>query len=181
MAQAYSIQWLKEKQEAGERLKFLFFWGHTGQEEVGKSCLSQWYPLPFEVEGLTYKTCEHWMMAQKALLFGDEETRLKIVESKTPKEAKALGRQVKNFDNQVWDANKYEIVKQGNAHKFGQNPKFAEYLQGTSNRIIVEASPVDAIWGIGMAQDHAQVENAHAWRGENLLGFALMEVRDGLG
>jgi len=91
-----------------------------------------------------------------------------------------LGRQVKNYDDKLWLANRYEIVKQGNYHKFSQNKDLKTFLINTKDRVLVEASPVDPIWGIGMATDHKDVSNPEKWKGLNLLGFALMEVRDEL-
>jgi ribA/ribD-fused uncharacterized protein len=180
MATHYNINWLIEKYESGETLKFIYFWGHTNKynEAVGKFCFSQWYPSPFTVDDITYNTAEHWMMAQKALLFGDRSNFEKIIAAGNPAEAKKLGRQVLGYDDQAWNENKFEIVKLGNIHKFNQHPGFASYLLATEDRVLVEASPVDAIWGIGLAADSKDIDNLYAWRGQNLLGFALMEARD---
>ncbi len=174
----YSLESTKAKFESGERMKYLFFWGHTKKRDISKSCFSQWYESSFEQDGILYKTAEHWMMAEKAKLFGDDEMFQRIVECRTPAEAKKMGRKVRGFDHQMWEAEKYEIVVKGNLYKFHQNPNLAKFLKNTNSRILVEASPVDPIWGIGMAQDHKDVENPNCWRGPNLLGFALMEVRD---
>lgn len=176
----YTLQWLIEQYENGVLLKYLFFWGHTDREnkEVGKSVLSQWYESPFTVNKVTYKTAEHWMMAQKALLFGDKNNYDKIIDAESPKEAKKLGQEVINFDSEIWDKHKFEIVRAGSIHKFIQNKEMGEYLLCTGQSIIAEASPVDAIWGTGMAQDHKDIYNLYLWRGQNLLGFALMEARD---
>ena len=180
MKQNYSINWLKEKFESEEALKFIFFWGHANKynEDVGKFCFSQWYECPFVVDSITYKTSEHWMMAQKAKLFNDIEVFEKIIHSIKPGEAKELGRQVIGFNEVEWNDNRFEIVKTGNIHKFTQHPKLEEYLLKTDNRILVEASPVDTVWGIGLTQDSKDIYNVNAWRGLNLLGFALMETRD---
>lgn len=176
----YSIQWLREKVKSGEQPKYIFFWGHSDKnsDRNGKYVFSQWYESPFEVDGVVYKTTEHWMMSKKALLFGDSETNSKILISTKPSEAKALGRKVAGYDDELWNSHKFEIVITGNFHKFSQDAKLGEYLIATENSVIVEASPADAIWGIGMAQDHRNILNPELWRGENLLGFALMEVRD---
>lgn len=178
----YNRQWLMFQQENGKKLRFLFFWGHqpTKDGSISDSCFSQWWQAPFTVEGLTYLTAEHWMMAGKARLFGDQEVLGKILAVQSPAEAKKLGRQVRNFDAQRWDEHKYEMVKAGNVHKFSQHVDLKEYLLQTGNRIIVEASPMDQIWGIGMAKSNPNAENPTLWKGENLLGFALMEVRDAL-
>lgn len=162
--------------------KFLFFWGHQPSKDgsITKTCFSQWWASPFVVDGITYKTAEHWMMAKKAELFNDNEILEKIIQVNSPAEAKKLGREVRNYDDALWLANRYEIVKQGNFYKFSQNSDLKEFLMNTKERVLVEASPVDAIWGIGMAADDKDVLNPEKWRGLNLLGFALMEVRDEL-
>lgn len=180
MTKHYDIKWLTDNFESGDTLKFIYFWGHTNKfnEEIGKFCFSQWFESPFTIDNKTYKTSEHWMMAQKALLFGDKKNFDKIINCDKPGEAKELGRQVLGFDDQVWNDNRFEIVKIGNIHKFNQNPDLADYLLQTGDRVLVEASPVDIIWGIGLSQDSQDIDNIYAWRGLNLLGFALMEVRD---
>jgi ribA/ribD-fused uncharacterized protein len=179
MPSHYDINWLKEQFESGDTLKFIYFWGHINKynETVGKFCFSQWFESPFTVNNIKYKTSEHWMMAHKALLFGDRNNFDKIINSHKPGEAKELGRQVLGYDDQTWNEKKFDIVKLGNIHKFNQHPDFAEYLLKTENRILVEASPVDTIWGIGLSQDSKDIDNIYAWRGQNLLGFVLMETR----
>jgi ribA/ribD-fused uncharacterized protein len=180
MDQHYDINWLIDKYEKGDNLKYVFFWGHVNRynEDVGKFCFSQWFECPFVVDNISYKTTEHWMMAKKALLFGDSNTFDKIIKSNSPREAKELGRQVSGYDDHTWNTEKFDIVKFGNIHKFSQHPKFADYLLQTENKVLVEASPTDIIWGIGLSRDSKDIENIYAWRGLNLLGFALMEVRD---
>jgi len=162
--------------------KFLFFWGHQPNKDgsISKTCFSQWWLSSFEVDKVIYKTAEHWMMAQKAELFKDNEVLEKILQAKSPAEAKKSGREVKNYNENLWLAARYDIVKQGNYHKFSQNPELKTFLLSTKDRVLVEASPVDAIWGIGMAGDHKDVLDPEKWQGLNLLGFALMEVRDEL-
>ncbi|WP_281636899.1 NADAR family protein [Flavobacterium marginilacus] len=159
--------------------KYVFFWGHqpSKDETITKTCFSQWWISPFVAEGITYKTAEHWMMAKKAELFNDQEILEKIIQANSPAEAKKLGREVRNYVDSLWLENRYEIVKQGNFHKFSQNKDLKEFLINTKERILVEASPVDSIWGIGMATDHKDINNPEKWIGLNLLGFALMEVR----
>jgi ribA/ribD-fused uncharacterized protein len=162
--------------------KFLFFWGHQSNKDgkITKTCFSQWWLSSFKVEKVTYKTAEHWMMAKKAELFNDQEILEKILKTDSPAEAKKLGREVKNYDDKIWLENRFEIVKEGNLHKFSQTKALKEFLINTKDRVLVEASPVDPIWGIGMASDHKDIMNPEKWRGLNLLGFALMEVRDEL-
>lgn len=179
----YNLQWLTDKFDQGEPIKYIFFWGHSakGNEEIGKFIFSQWYPSPFVVDDVEYKTAEHWMMARKAILFGDNEIFEKILEAEKPGEVKELGRQIRGFDEVKWNAQKFEIVKTGNVHKFSQDSRLKEFLINTGDRVLVEASPTDSVWGIGLSQDAKLVENPHTWKGQNLLGFALMEARDVLG
>ena len=103
-----------------KRIKYLFFWGHTPNKDgsIGKSCFSQWWVAPFKVNGITYKTAEHWMMAEKARLFNDNQTLDEIINSNTPMEAKQWGRKVIGFIPEKWNQCKYDIIKQGNIHKF---------------------------------------------------------------
>ena len=175
----YTLQWLIEESERDERIKYLFFWGHqkTKDGSLTSSCFSQWWESPFAVDGMIYRTAEHWMMAQKALLFEDKAIFEKIIKSKSPGEAKELGRQVKNFEEDVWNKRRLDIVVSGNVHKFGQDSNLKAFLLSTKDRVLVEASPVDNIWGIGLSADSTDRENPRLWKGLNLLGFSLMTVR----
>ncbi|MCF6350420.1 MAG: NADAR family protein [Flavobacteriaceae bacterium] len=166
----------------GKSIKYLFFWGHRPSKngEITKSCFSQWWEIDFTIEEITYKSAEHFMMAEKARLFNDQSILDKIIKCKSPEAAKKLGRQVKNFNLEIWNNKRLEIVKKANYHKFNQNSKLKTFLLQTKKRILVEASPVDKIWGIGMAEDNESAQNPKKWKGLNLLGFALMEVRDEL-
>ncbi|RSK46619.1 NADAR family protein [Hymenobacter perfusus] len=175
-----SVETLLHHLAAGAAPKYLYFWGHTSRGELGKEVFSQWYPAAFELDGDTYATAEHYMMAEKARLFYDEATRQAILQAPHPDVAKRLGRQIQHFDEAVWNAERFAVVVRGNAAKFGQHPALRDYLRATGSRVLVEASPVDTIWGIGLAQDHPQAADPATWRGLNLLGFALMEVRDTL-
>jgi len=176
----YDLKWHIENFEKGERDKYLFFWGHQKSKDGAPtaSCFSQWWNSPFVVDDVRYNTAEHWMMAQKAFLFNDKEIFAKITAANSPVEVKALGRQVRNFDEAVWNAKRFEIVVAGNLQKFLQNKDLKEFLLNTKDRVLVEASPVDRIWGIGLAADNEKATNPKRWNGLNLLGFALMEVRD---
>ena len=117
-------------------------------------------------------------MVAKARIFKDDEVEKEIMNTSDPKLMKALGRKVRNFDPEVWDKLKYSIVLNGNYYKFTQNKEMMDFLLSTGDKILVEASPVDAIWGIGFSKDNEKAKNVAMWRGQNLLGFALMEVRD---
>lgn len=177
----YSNEWLIKRYQAKEKLTYTFFWGHKGEPgNVTKSCFSQWWPAAFKDDQHIYPTAEHWMMAEKARLFNDAAAEEKILKALSPAAAKKLGRLVQHFDAATWDAKKFNIVVKGNLLKFSQYPKMKEFLINTGNNIIVEASPLDRIWGIGMGADHEHTENPTLWRGQNLLGYALMEVRDQL-
>ncbi|MCM2411383.1 NADAR family protein [Streptomyces sp. RKAG290] len=166
----------------GEKVKYLRFWGHRPRPDgaIGASCLSQWWPSPFTVDGVTYASAEHWMMAGKARLFGDAEAAARAVAARSPAEAKKVGRLVRDFDDALWQRERYGLVVRGSVHKFGQDPALREFLLGTGERVLVEASPMDRIWGIGLAADDPRAEDPASWRGLNLLGFALMDARDEL-
>jgi len=160
--------------------KFLLFWGNQPAKDgsITKSCFSQWWESAFTADGIKYKSAEHYMMAKKAALFGDTAVMEKIIACKSPAEAKKLGREVTGYDDDLWLQHRYAIVINGNYYKFKQNNALKQFLLSTGTRVLVEASPVDAIWGIGLAADNPDCNEPEKWRGDNLLGFALMEVRD---
>ncbi|MFY1618750.1 NADAR family protein [Micromonospora sp. WMMD736] len=167
----------------GRRPTYLFFWGHRPQADgsIGPGCLSQWWPAPFTVDGDRYLTAEHYMMVGKARLFGDEAIAAQMLTASHPGAVKALGRQVRGFDQASWDEHSFGLVVAGNVAKFSQHPDLGRYLSGTANRILVEASPRDRVWGIGLAATDPRAEDPAQWRGQNLLGFALMSARAQLG
>jgi ribA/ribD-fused uncharacterized protein len=177
-AEPRSLSALLTSQDS-DHLRYFYFWGHKPlpNGKIGRPCLSQWWGSPFTVDGVIYRTAEHWMMAHKARLFSDEETFIRIVASDDPRTAKALGREVRGFDEKVWDERRFDIVTAGSVAKFGQHPPLKDYLLGTGDQVLVEASPVDRIWGIGLAADDARARDPAQWCGLNLLGFALMEAR----
>ncbi|GHC87761.1 hypothetical protein GCM10010309_67700 [Streptomyces violaceochromogenes] len=168
---------------AGARVGYLHFWGHRPRPDgrIGASCLSQWWPAPFTVDGVAYATAEHWMMAAKARLFEDAAAERAALAAGHPAEAKKAGRLVRGFDEAVWARERFRIVVEGSVHKFGAHPELLAYLLGTGNRVLVEASPVDRVWGIGLAANDEAAMDPERWRGPNLLGFALMEARERLG
>ena len=178
----YSINWLQSKLDSQEPVKYLFFWGHQPGKDgrITQSCFSQWWEAPILVNGISYKTAEHWMMGQKALLFGDDAMFQQIVNATSPAEAKKLGREVINFDEEQWISHRLQIVIDGNYYKFSQHPDLQQFLVSTGNRVLVEASPYDTIWGIGLIATDERVQSPANWKGLNLLGFALMDVRDKL-
>ncbi|SDE04417.1 NADAR family protein [Kordiimonas lacus] len=162
------------------KCKYVFFWGHkSNADHTTKACFSQWFPCGFQGEsGENYRSAEHYMMVQKAKLFGNDEMAAKILQCSIPAKAKAYGRMIEPFDQSIWDQNKFDIVVEGNLLKFSQNESLKEFLLNTKDRVLVEASPVDRIWGNGLTADHEHAENPNLWKGQNLLGFALMKVRD---
>jgi ribA/ribD-fused uncharacterized protein len=176
---AWTLDQLLEAEKAGYRLKFLFFWGHTPPPsgEVGPHVLSQWFPHEFEADGTRYATAEHFMMAEKARLFSDEEALDAILAAKTPGEAKTLGRRVRQFNDATWLMHRDDIVTRASVAKFSSDDVLNSYLTGTGDRVLVEASPRDRIWGIGMGRNNPAAELPSNWRGANLLGLALMRAR----
>lgn len=165
--------------ESGVAVKYLHFWGHRARTDgtIGTSCLSQWWPARFVVDGVEFRSAEHFMMWRKARLFGDEATAARVLEVSHPNEAKTLGRLVAGFDEATWADERFGIVVEGSLAKFGQHRPLREFLLGTGGRILVEASPLDRVWGIGMAAADASADEPARWRGRNLLGFALMRAR----
>ncbi|MFE0249823.1 NADAR family protein [Streptomyces sp. NPDC059010] len=182
MAKIDSLDVLVKEIRAGARVKYLHFWGHRPLPDgrVGASCLSQWWPSPFTVDGVEYATAEHWMMAGKARLFGDAEAERGVLEAGHPAEAKKAGRLVRGLDEGVWQRERFRIVVEGSVHKFAAHADLRGFLVGTGDRVLVEASPVDRVWGIGLAAGDDGAGDPERWRGPNLLGFALMEARERL-
>ena len=204
----YSSEKLIEKYDSGESIDYLFFWkpntdaidkssllkrivnffGCTINDTnlykqdmcvVDKSCLGQWQPSIFYSETDTYCCAEQYMMAEKARLF-DYEIRKLIMKSTNPKEIKVLGKKIRNFKQDVWDSEKYSIVVHANYYKFTQNDEMRNFLFSTGDKVLVEASPFDTVWGIGLSENDEKAQNPNLWQGQNLLGMALMDVRDDL-
>lgn len=177
----YNIDIIKQIVRENPGVSIIYFWGHTpNPEKMTAACFSQWYDCSFVVDGVSYHTAEQYMMAGKARLFKDEEVLQEILSADNPRDYKKLGRKIRGFDPVVWDAHKLDIVVAGNKAKFGQNPDLKEFLLSTGDVIIAEASPYDKIWGIGLNRAQAIKGTVDDWKGENLLGCALMEVRDWL-
>lgn len=176
----YSRAWLQQAITQGHHAELLLFWGHqnTKDEHLTQSCLSQWWQQDFCVSAEKFFCAEQWMMANKAELFGDENIKQQILHCQDPRSIKSLGRKVANFDQTVWDKFKFSIVLKGNYFKFIQNPKLRDFLISTKDSVLVEASPYDAVWGIKLSKNSPQAQDPCKWQGQNLLGFAIMEVRD---
>ena len=153
-------------------MEYTFFW---------KSKLSQWAFSSFKDEvGIKYTHAEQYMMYQKALLFGDKETAEFILKEDDPSEQQKLGRNIKNFNQNLWDKSKTDIVYRGNYLKYTQNPELKKMLFNTGDTTLVEASPYDKIWGVGLGADNTLIKDPKNWRGQNLLGYTLTKVRDDL-
>jgi ribA/ribD-fused uncharacterized protein len=138
---------------------------------------SQWYKCSFEADSVIFNCAEQYMMYRKAVLFGDTDSAAQILKSKNPREQKDQGRKVKCFDVDVWNINVKDIVYSGNKAKFSQNEPLLNFLLQTENALIVEASPLDTIWGIGLAEDDPDRFDKNKWRGTNWLGEILTELR----
>jgi len=166
----------------GKKPTYFFFWGHQPEKDgkIGKSCLSPWWPASFTVDGLTYPSAEHFMMAEKARLFGDSATQEKIIAAASPSTAKQLSREIQGFDQKTWNKAKFEVVVCGNLHKFGQDKQLRTFLLSTAPRVLVGTTAVDSLWGIGLASTDVRTRHPEEWKGQNLLGFALMEARQRL-
>jgi len=150
--------------------KYTFFW---------KDKIGQWNMTSFkDNNGITYNCAEQYMFARKALLFNDPEMYVKIMQSDSPAEQQKLGRKIRNFDQNVWDRNKVGIVTLGNVFKFSQNKELRKILLSTKGTLLVEASPYDNIWGVGLSENVSTILKEDNWKGENLLGYILTNVRD---
>jgi ribA/ribD-fused uncharacterized protein len=150
---------------------FTFFWKHR---------LSQWHCSPFVIGGVTFNYAEQYMMFAKALLFGDREAAERIRIAETPREHQAIGREVRGFDESVWVLFREGIVYAGNHARFSQNPEQRELLFSTRGTTLVEASPHDRVWGIGLTAEDPRAQDRSQWLGLNLLGKALTQVREAL-
>lgn len=151
--------------------KYVFFWN---------GIYSQWHRAQMDIHGIVYNSCEQYMMHQKAVVFGDTEIADEIMKESNPREQKKFGRMIKNFDKATWDSCCLSIVYRGNLAKFTQNLELKEQLLETGDRILVEASPLDKIWGIGMAEEDTGIEDPSNWKGLNLLGQAITLVKQHL-
>lgn len=164
--------------------KFTFFWQTA-------SPFSQFHPAKFTAKplfittsddenGYTFLHCEQWMMFNKAKLFKDEKSAAMIMEATEPIQCKSIGRKVENFAEKIWKQENERIVLEGNRQKFTQNPSLLEKLLATDGTTLVEASPVDRLYGIGLAANNPKALSRSTWRGQNVLGRLLTELRDEL-
>lgn len=173
------LESLRRAAEGGRGFQYRHFWGHRPRSDgqLSDSVFSQWWPSVFEEDGLRFASAEMYMMAGKARLFGDDEALAEILAAGDPATCKALGRRVRGFDDARWKQARFDLVTRGNAAKFGQDDALRDYLLATGDDILVEASPRDRIWGIGLGRSNERAHDPRTWRGRNLLGFALVRAR----
>lgn len=153
--------------------KFTFFWKN-------RTPFSQWYPSTFELDGCLFTRAEQAMMYKKAVLFGDDESAAQILATDDPAEHQKRGREVKGFDQTIWDMHKTKIVYDINYAKFSQSETLKEKLFQTKGTLLVETNPDDIIWGIGLDEHHPDAAIRQKWRGQNLLGYILTNIRERL-
>ena len=152
---------------------------HREYEENG--CFCNWYPAEFDYAGRHYLHSEQFMMYQKVMMFGQTELGEEIMRTPDPEQCKILGREFfDGFDAALWKKTRFTVVKRGIRAKFSQNPQMMEVLLATGNAILAECSPRDKDWGILLSTSDPEVQDITKWRGENLLGQVLMEVREEL-
>lgn len=149
---------------------------HNPEEEYG--FLSNWYLSEFQYDGICYSSMEQYMMYQKAVLFGDLEIAEQILKTGQVAVIKALGRSVRNYEESVWAGRRQIIVYRGLVEKFSQNSESREMLLATKDAVLAECAVKDRIWGIGLSMHDERRFDQKQWLGQNLLGYALMEVRD---
>jgi ribA/ribD-fused uncharacterized protein len=181
-ARPTDLESLRDAAASGLRAEYVFFldYGGVDRGQVDRSCLSQWWPSPFEIDGTPFRTAEQRMMHLKAKLFGDEAAAQAILASRTPYQAQLLGRQVEGYDEALWSQHRFGIVVEANLAKFRANPAMGDFLRSTGDAVLVEASPTDLVWGAGVSGEDPFARDPRRWSGLNLLGFALMVVRDRL-
>ena len=161
--------------------KHVLFWGEWP---------SNWYKTEFEAEVMidgkkekkTFYNSEQYFMFIKAVVFGDYDTANKILATKDPKKAKQLGREVKNYDDEVWSRMRYKVMVDANKAKYGQNEELKKLILSDElkGKGFTESSPLDLCWGTGFAETHPDADDETKWKGQNLLGKALDEVRNWL-
>ena len=151
---------------------------HNAGEENGY--LSNWYPSPFTLHGVDFSSMEQYMMYRKAICFGDDKIAAQILATEDVAEIKALGRLVSGYDENLWNGVRQIVVYEGLLAKFSQNPELKERLKSTGSAVLAECAVKDRIWGIGLSMYDPDRFDRTKWKGQNLLGYALMMVREKL-
>lgn len=178
-ASARSVQDLVDLVEGGGGAPCLLFWGHRRERDgsMGTGCLAAGWPAPFELHGVRFATVEHHLAWAKARLAGEPEMMDAALRASHPGVARSVGLDVP-LAREVWQEQRWEIAVAAHAAKFEQNPAEGAYLDATAPQVLVGTDPADTVWGIGLLATDPAVHDPRTWRGQNLLGFTLMEVRD---
>lgn len=151
---------------------------HNPDEENGY--LSNWYPSPFTLDGVAFSSMEQYMMYRKAVCFGDDKVAAQILVTEDVAEIKTLGRLVSGYDESLWNGVRQIVVYEGLLAEFSQNSELGEQLKKTGNTVLAECAAKDRIWGIGLSMHDSDRLDRAKWQGQNLLGYALMMVREKL-
>ena len=151
---------------------------HNPDEENGY--LSNWYPSLFTLDGVAFSSMEQYMMYRKAVCFGDDKVAAQILVTEDVAEIKTLGRLVSGYDESLWNGVRQIVVYEGLLAKFSQNSELGEQLKKTGNAVLAECAVKDRIWGIGLSMHDSDRLDRAKWQGQNLLGYALMMVREKL-
>ena len=151
---------------------------HNPDEENGY--LSNWYPSPFTLDGVAFSSMEQYMMYRKAVCFGDDKVAAQILVTEDVAEIKTLGRLVSGYDESLWNGVRQIVVYEGLLAKFSQNSESGEQLKKAGNTVLAECAVKDRIWGIGLSMRDPDRLDRAKWQGQNLLGYALMMVREKL-
>ena len=171
MAKLWNVEMIKEKYDNGDKLKLdIFFEGDFTQDEKSD----------FEIKDISYMGVDQYLLANRAKLFKDQEMLERIMESKSIRQAKLFGRKIRNFNQDKWDKHKLNMSYVANLCKFQQDENLKFKLLETEDKILVYANVYDSVWGVGKKITDLDIRNPHSWKGENLLGFILMKVRDDL-
>lgn len=174
----YSVNNLLSMEDI-ELAAYVFF-AEAEQGEINASCMNMKYIAPFDVGEDHYVSAEHYYLAEKAKIAGDFKSRELIKKATEPAEFRMLEREIENLNPVTWDEVKYAIALVGNYHKFWNNMALKKYLMTTEQKILAYTDSEDLIWGTGLDIDHEDAEDPSKWPGQNLLGFAIMELRDHL-
>ena len=151
---------------------------HNPDEENGY--LSNWYPSPFTLDGVAFSSMEQYMMYRKAVCFGDDKVAAQILVTEDVAEIKTLARLVSGYDESLWNGVRQIVVYEGLLAKFSQNSELGAQLKKTGNTVLAECAVKDRIWGIGLSMHDSDRLDRAKWQGQNLLGYALMMVREKL-
>jgi ribA/ribD-fused uncharacterized protein len=161
------------QQDENNRHAYLFLW--CGQ------CFSNWHHSPNQfvdpITELSFNSTEQYFMWAKATFFGDKEIADLVVKELDQRKIKELGRKIKNYNNDAWECVRFGFMVYANYLKYSQNASMGNELLSTQGKILVEASPYDTIWGVGLGENDPHILSEENWKGRNLLGKALMKVR----